>query len=244
MASSCPKAAWESPTFHFNSPNQSEDWRTFYTRALDYLEALDIKMEQADNCCKDWKQLKLMFKVKDREALQTLIDNVTITEESVKTPHAALDATRTTIKSEEHFWAHKDELLSNVRQQPGEGIHALSQCICNLVTKWGFPLPKIQEMLKLMVLQHAVWYHEARDWIHQQDKFQLTYQSLLSHCKLLLSRYEQDQKARERGWADLASIIAATTSACSIHADAFTTQSHCNKCNYTHPPNKCPAFGQ
>ena len=56
-------------------------------------------------------------------------------EESMKTPLAALDAIRTTIKSEEHFWANKDELLSDVRQQPGEGIHVLSQLICNLITK-------------------------------------------------------------------------------------------------------------
>ena len=81
----------------------------------------------------------------------------------MKTPHATLDSIGTTIKSEQHFWAYRDELPSDVRQLPGEGIHALSQCICNLITKCWFPYAETQEMLKLMVLQHVVQYHKARD---------------------------------------------------------------------------------
>ena len=54
-------------------------------------------------------------------------------------------------------------------------------------------------MLKIMVLQHNVRYHEARDWIRHQDQSQLTYQALLSHCKMLKSWCEQFQKAKERG---------------------------------------------
>ena len=48
-----------------------------------------------------------MFKGEDREAPQTLIDNGTITEENMKTPCDALDPIGTTIKAEEHFWAHR-----------------------------------------------------------------------------------------------------------------------------------------
>ena len=155
MASSCPNTHWDVPTFHFNSPDQSEDWRTFYIRALDYLYALDIETDQADDHHKGWKQLKLMFKGDDRQAPQTLIDNSTILEDNMKTPHTTLDAIGTTIKSEEHFWAHRDELL-DVRQLPREGIHELSQHICNLVTQCKFPHAETQEMLKFMVLQHAV----------------------------------------------------------------------------------------
>ena len=40
------------------------------------------------------------------------------------------------------------------------------------------------------------------------------------------------------------SISTATTSASSIHTGALTTHTHCNKCNYIHPPNKCPTYGQ
>ena len=43
------------------------------------------------------------------------------------------------------------------------------------------------EMLEIMVLQHAVRYHEARNLIRHQDQSQLTYQTLLSHCKMLES---------------------------------------------------------
>ena len=105
MASSGHHSCWEAPTFHFNSANQSEDWSVFYTRELDYLDALDIELDEADESCKGWKQLKLMFKGEDRIALQTLTDNGAMTTEHMKTPRAALDAIATTIKSEEHFWA-------------------------------------------------------------------------------------------------------------------------------------------
>ena len=38
---------------------------------------------------------------------------------------------------------------------------------------------------KFMLLQHAVRFHEARDWICLQDQGQLTYASLLQYCKTL-----------------------------------------------------------
>ena len=103
MASSHPHTHWEAPTFHFNSVNQSDDWRVFYTRALDYLDDLDIEPDHTDYNHKGWKQIKLIFEDEDRQALQTLIDNSTITSEDMKTPKAALDAIVTTIKLEEHF---------------------------------------------------------------------------------------------------------------------------------------------
>ena len=199
MASSHPNTCWTAPTFHFNSPNQSVDWRAFYTRALDYLDALDIETEQADDCCKAWKQFNLMFEAEDREAHQILIDNGTITEENMKTPCDALDTISMTIKAKEHFWEHRDELLSYIRQQHNKGIHALSQHICNLITKCKFPHAQTQEILKSMLLQHTVHLHEAREWFCQQDQSELTYQFLLCHSMLLESRCEQYQKARERG---------------------------------------------
>ena len=108
MASSGHYSHWQPPTFHFNTPNQSENCSTFYTRALDYLDALDIEPEVADESCKGWKQLKLMFEGKDRKALQSLIDCGVMTSDHMLKPKAALDAIGTTIKSEEHFWAYRD----------------------------------------------------------------------------------------------------------------------------------------
>ena len=79
MVSSGHCSCWEAPTFHFNSPNQSEDWSFFYTRPLDYLDALNIEPEVAGESCKGWKQLKLMFEGEDRKALQSLTDSGVMT---------------------------------------------------------------------------------------------------------------------------------------------------------------------
>ena len=33
---------WEAPEFFFNASDQAEEWKSFFTRAIDFLEALDI----------------------------------------------------------------------------------------------------------------------------------------------------------------------------------------------------------
>ena len=129
--------------------------------------------------------------------------------------------------------------MSDFWQLPDKGIHVLSQYICDHVTKSKFAHAPTTETIKIMVLQHAVKYHEARDWIRQQDQSQLTYQALLSHCKMLEAWCEQYQKTKERGHANLASI---TTTTSSLHLDAITKfKICCNKCRYSHPNGKCPA---
>ena len=69
MTSSHAHSCWEAPIFHFNSVNQSEDWRVFYTRALYYLDTLYIEFDHTDDTNKGWKQLNLMFEGEDRQAL-------------------------------------------------------------------------------------------------------------------------------------------------------------------------------
>ena len=111
-----------------------------------------------------------------------------------------------------------------------------------LITKSNFGNAQTVETIKLMVLQHVVKYHETRNWIRLQDQSQLTYQALLSHCKMLEAHCEQYQKAKERGHTDLASITAATSS---LHIDAMSKSiPSCYKCGYSHPNGKCPTKGQ
>ena len=148
MASSSHHGCWEAPTFHFNSPNQSKDSSAFYTRDLDYLDTLDIELDTADESHKGWKQLKLMFEGEDRKALQSLIDSGVVTPEHMLKPKAALDAIGTTIKSEEHIWAYRDELISDLQQLPDKGIHVLCQCICDLITKSKFGNAQTTETIK------------------------------------------------------------------------------------------------
>ena len=94
----CPSTQWETSKFIFNFPSQSEDWKVFYTRALDYLEAFNIDTNEADDWHTGWKKLKMMFEGEDRQTCQSLVDNGTITPESERTPQLALDAIVNTIK--------------------------------------------------------------------------------------------------------------------------------------------------
>ena len=133
----------------------------------------------------------MMFEDKDRLALQTLIDNQTITPAAQQTPSLVLKAIQLVIKEDVHFWHRWDELLTDLQQLPNKGIHTLSKHINTIIGKCNLSSQEIKDFLKLMVLQHAVKYHEVQDWIHLQDQSTLTYQSLLNYCTQLEARCKQ-----------------------------------------------------
>ena len=176
---------WEVPQFSFNTEDQASEWKKFHIQALHYLEALDIDQERQDETKKGWQQIRMMFKGEDRYILQTLLNNNTITDEDQLTPACTLQAIQTTIKEDEHHWHYRDEIFSNIRQQPDEGIHTLNTRITNLVNNCKFTDTATTETIKIMLLVHSVIFHETRDWIRLQDQSALMYQSLLQHCKLL-----------------------------------------------------------
>ena len=155
----------------------------------------------------------------------------------------ALKAIQSILKEDVHFWHHCDQILSDLQQLPDKGVHALSNRICILITKCKFSSEEIRECMEIMVLQHAVKYHEARDWIPLQDQTTLTYQSLLAHCKQLETRCEQFQQAQAKGRAHLTSLTSASSSESSIHANVQTSvKQPCSRCGYTHPHGSCPAY--
>ena len=72
----------EAPKFSFNSQNQAEKWKLFYTRTLDFLKALGVNPDEEDQGRKGWHDLKIMFEGDDHQGLQTLIVNNTILPEA------------------------------------------------------------------------------------------------------------------------------------------------------------------
>ena len=101
----------------------------------------------------------MMFEGEDCQALQTFIDNNTVTPEAPKTPAQALKAIQSIIKEDVHFWHHCNQLFSDFCQLPEEGVHTLSNRICAIITKWQFPSQEVKEIMKIMVLLHTVKYH-------------------------------------------------------------------------------------
>ena len=57
---------WKAPKFSFDTEDQVSAWRKLYTRAIDYLETLDINPEREEKNKKGWKQIKIMFTGEDR----------------------------------------------------------------------------------------------------------------------------------------------------------------------------------
>ena len=163
---------WEIPQFSFDTPDQTQELKNFYTRVLDFFETLKIDPERQDENKCGWKQIKMMFQGEDRQTLQTMIDNNTIPQEDQLTPTKALKATQSCIKDEEHFLYFRDKVMSNVRQQPNKQIHALNTRITTLVNNCRFKDQQTTETIKIMLLQHAVGFHEAREWICLQDQSQ------------------------------------------------------------------------
>ena len=81
MACNGTTTQWKAPQFSFNTHNQTEEWKTSYTRVLDILETLDFVPKKEDQTKCGWRQIKMMFQGEDGQALQTLINNNTITSE-------------------------------------------------------------------------------------------------------------------------------------------------------------------
>ena len=135
--------------------------------------------------------------------------------------------------------------MSDFRQQPNEQIHTLNTRITTLVNNCKFQDHQSTETIKIMLLQHAFKFHEARDWIWLQDQSKLTYKSQLQHCKTLEQCCEQYQKSQLKGCAELTILSAATATSSSVHQDAITSShTQCTKCGYKHPQDKCPATGK
>ena len=89
-----------------------------------------------------------MFTGEDRQALQTMIDNNTITQQDQHAPVHALKAIKTAIRDEEHYWHYRDEILSNIRQQPEEQVHMLNNRIITLVNNCSFQDQQTAETIK------------------------------------------------------------------------------------------------
>ena len=244
MASRSSAPHWEAPKFSFNTPNQVDAWKSFYTWVLDFLEALDIDPNVEDQDKRDWRQIKMMFEDEDGLALQTLIDNQTITPAAQQTHSLVLKAIQSVIKEDVYFWHHRDELLTDLWQLPNEGIYALSTHITTIAGKCSFPSQEIKDMLKLMVLQHAVKYHEVQDWICLQDQSTLTYQSLLNYCTQLEARCEQFKQVQAQGRTQLSSFTTASATPSLLLAQPGTTNISCKRCGYTHPLTSFPTYNK
>ena len=181
-------------------------WKLFYTRALDFLKALNINSDEEEQGKRGWCQTKMMFEGDDHQGLQTLIDNNTISPEVQCMPSLTLNAIQSVIK-DVHFWHYYDKILSDLYQLPEEGTHLLNTHITTLVNKCRFSNEETKETIKVMLLQHALKYHEETDWICIQNHNTLSYQSLLVHCKQLEQHCEQLQQAKAQGKAQLTSLI-------------------------------------
>ena len=98
--------------------------------------------------------------------------------------------------------------------------------------------------MKLMVPQHAVKYHEARDWIHLQDQDILRFQSLLNYCTQQEARCKQCQQVQVQDRAQLTTITVASVTPSFLHTNmqSTTTNISCKRCGYTHPCTNCPVF--
>ena len=128
---------WEAPRFSFNVQIQEGEWKLFYTCAVNFLKALDIDPETEDRTKKGWRQIKIMFEG-ENQALQTLLDNNTITTEDQCTPIPALNAIQTIIKDDEHFWHYHNEFISDLRKHLDEDTYALNTEITTLINNYKF----------------------------------------------------------------------------------------------------------
>ena len=116
----------------------------------------DINIEFPNHMKKGWKWIKMMFTGKDRKALQTLIDNSSITSQIQQTPNLIANAIQTTSKEDKHFWHYHNGLISDLLQNPDKIIYPFNTCVIQLTNNCLFSNRETKETLKIFILQHAV----------------------------------------------------------------------------------------
>ena len=107
--------------------------------------------------------------------------------------------------------------MSDFCQQPNEQVHALNNRITMSVNNCKFGDHQTKEIIKIMLMQHSIKYHEARYSIRLQNQSQLMYSALLQCCKTLEQHCKQFQKAQIKGHAELRTLSADTSSTSSVH---------------------------
>ena len=100
---------WTAPTFSFDEADKPHAWEIFYLTSQDYLEVLRIKPAEEDKEKRGWEQITQMFTGENRQILQNLVDNNTITETHQRTPILALKAIQKAIEDGKHHLHHKDD---------------------------------------------------------------------------------------------------------------------------------------
>ena len=134
-----------------------------------------------------WCQIKMIFDWDDHQALQTLLGNNTISAEAqfTSSPSPWCNTIESSKKDHPFLALSWHEILSHLHQLPDEGIHSLNTCINTLVQiSQKFTIKETWETIKLMFLQHAIKYHEARNWIClPESKHPDLTMSPEAHCK-------------------------------------------------------------
>ena len=217
---STPKSGWGVEIILYQSPN--------------FLEALDINLGEEDQGKKGWHQIRMMFEGDDCQALQTLIDNNTISTEVQHTPSLALNAIQSMIKQDVHFWHYCNEILSDCPPAARLRYPFPQYPLNTLINKCKFTSEETKETIKVMLLQHTVKYHEVTDWICLQNLSTLSYHSLLAHCKQLESWCEQFQQAQAQGRTHLTSLTLASATSSLFNANTQLTSSWNPKYSFPH----------
>ena len=250
------------PTFSFARPNQAEAWRAFKLHARDYMRYYKIKWDAADDSMKGYVTFRLMITdVDDREMLDDMEDDGTLSEEDRKRPKAFFEKIeQLKIQRPENEWKYRDELMSGLKQNADETVQQLRTRIETLVNRSNFELEQLRQSYKTLALVRAVRYHEVREWIRHPDQKNVTFQQVYDCCREMEDKSLQYAKARAEGRATLAAHTAARAEAeATVHASseeksgelkealdvaAIQTQRNCNFCGLKHKGRSCPAYGQ
>ena len=236
---------WEAPKFSFTSQNQAEDRKQFYTRVLAFLKTLDINPDEEDQGKKGWCQIKMMFEGDDCQALQTLINNNTISPDAQHTPILALNAVQSVVK-----------------RMCTSGITTVKSCLnsASCLMKPSIPLvpeltpqlANVESIQKRLKKPLRLCYYgmqlSAMEWgtgcvckIKEPELLVPPSALQLEAC------CEQFQQAQAQGRAHLTTIILASANQSSLHANAQWTTTHQSCffwCGKSQPQANCPVIGQ
>ena len=168
-----------------------------------------------------------------------------------KDPEAISKAIADTLEVSTSYWNYINKMYSNIRQDEHEFTDQLDQRIKNIVERCQYTTEEDKLVHRKELLFHVTKYFEVKKWVWSKNRQEdVTYDALLQHTK----EHEMTVKDFNRNKSNGGTAMATSVDEIKAFNKFRKSNNHhrsksrsgrvCNKCNSSHPPRECPAFGK
>ena len=244
MASDSSTPCWDDPKFSLSTAQQSEEWKVFYTKAIDFLEALNIDTEEEDSTKKAGSRWKCCLRVKTGKHSRCWLIMGPSSLRSRRTtgrylmllpPHSSLGSISGTFEMSSSQMCASSQMKASTPSTPG---------CAHSSTAVGLSTMRWRKHWRSWY--SSIWWGTMRPGTGSSYKTSPSWPArpFSTTASCLSPGVSSTRRPRRRArptslpfwWPHLQCLL--------FTQDALTILPKCSKCSYSHPHNKCLAYGE